>query len=89
MTVPNDPTLPMEAPVGQDEFCALCGADDETDGALVSGFLSVPVVTPRQAVRVRLVCDACLSLVLAVSFHLLGNSGGLGTRVIAVQDGTG
>jgi hypothetical protein len=85
----NDPTLPMEAPVGRDEFCALCGADDETGSDLVSGFLSVPVVTPRQAVRVRLVCDACLSLVLSVSLQLLSNSNRLGARVIAVQDGTG
>lgn len=78
-----------DGPAPQDEFCALCGADDETDGALVSGFLSVPVITPHQALRVRLVCSACLSLVLSVSLHLLGNSGGLGDRAIAVQDGTG
>jgi hypothetical protein len=84
MTVPNEPTLPLDMNAQKSSCCALCGADAET----ASGFLNVPVVTPWRAVRVRLVCDACLSLVLSVSMQLLSSSNKLGARVIAVQDGT-
>lgn len=49
-----------------DEFCCICGADEETDESLVSGFLTIPVFTPKSAMAVRKVCNACLALLLSV-----------------------
>jgi hypothetical protein len=62
--------------VEQDEFCCICGADGETDESLVSGFLTIPVVTPQSAVALRRVCDACLSLLLATVLQRAGNGAG-------------
>jgi len=59
-----------------DEFCCVCGADDETDGSLVSGFLTIPVITPRSAMAARKVCNACLALVLAVTLQRAGSGAG-------------
>lgn len=47
-------------------FCAFCGADEDTDESVVSGFLTVPVVT--HAVAAQKICETCLSILLAVVF---------------------
>jgi hypothetical protein len=45
-----------------DQFCALCGADAETDETLVAGFLDVVVMTPAAGPALKKVCDACAAI---------------------------
>jgi hypothetical protein len=65
--------------VEPDKFCCVCGADDETDPSVVSGFMAFPVVTPRSKLAMRRICDACLAMLLAVTFQRAGS--GLVTMV--------
>lgn len=73
-----------------DEFCALCGADDKTDGKFAGGRLLVPVVTEAGAAAVKAVCDACLAMVLNVVLQRASRAG-IGTSIAdaAIEDQDG
>lgn len=57
-----------------DGFCAFCGADEDTDESVVSGFLTVPITTPQSAMTAQKICDACLAILLAVVFSRAVNA---------------
>jgi hypothetical protein len=59
---PASPAASLSLRLEPDQFCALCGADSETDETLVSGFLDVLVMTPAAGPALRKVCDACASI---------------------------
>ena len=68
------------------KFCCVCGAD-ETDESVVSGFLMFPAVTPKSALAVRYMCDACLAMLLAVVLQRISGLGSMLAReAIEAQD---
>lgn len=71
--------------VDPDQFCCACGADDETDEMLVSGFLAFPVITPRSAMSARRICNACLAMLLSAVLQYAGQGDGTAGSELARQ----
>lgn len=62
--------------------CALCG--DKYAPAL-----HVPVISPEGQARLPRVCENCLSVVLKISFQLLGHAGRQVAEVVVSMNATG